>query len=86
MCRLNARTRSHGSSFKKRTATSKVAPPHISMLSYPISSIRGRMGSISSVVIRVANRDCCPSRKLLFVSRTNPHILFQLISAVQTAD
>ena len=70
---LNAFRRSHGSSFRYRMQESNVAPPHISMLSYPKLSICSKIGSMSSVLILVAITDCWPSRKSTDASFTGPY-------------
>src|SRR4030042_4760200 len=55
---------SHGSSFRNRVMTSKVAPPQTSMDQNPVLFISGAMGSISAVRILVAKSDWCPSRRV----------------------
>ena len=59
---LMERRRSHGFSSRNLRQVSNVAPPHASMAQYPTWSIFGRMGSMSPMGMRVAHRDCCPSR------------------------
>ena len=66
----SAPSRSHGSSLRKRSATSYVAPPHASLESRP-GSIRARNGatcSMSRVRTRVANSDWCASRNVVSVT------------------
>src|SRR5512137_2178322 len=55
--------------------TSNVAPPHTSALQKPMLSIFSRMGIMSSVFIRVASSDCCPSRKSTLQIRRGPLII-----------
>ena len=50
----NLAKRSHGSSFKKRTQASNVAPPQASSDQKPIESSLEQIGSMSSVRKRVA--------------------------------
>ena len=61
---------SQGSSFRKRVATSKVAPPQTSIEWKPILSISGAIAAISAVVIRVAKIDWWPSRNVTSVILT----------------
>ena len=56
------RRRSHGFSSRKRRHVSNVAPPQASMAQYPTRSIFGRIGSMSPICMRVAQRLCWPSR------------------------
>ena len=65
VCALMDRSRSHGFSSRKRMHVSNVAPPHASMAQYPTRSILGRIGSMSPICIRVAQRLCWPSRMVV---------------------
>ena len=64
--------RSHGSSCRKRSATSNVAPPqHSSEKSSGSSRARYPAApSMSNVLIRVANSDWCASRNVVSVTAT----------------
>src|SRR5450756_204742 len=62
--------RSHGSSSRKRSAASNVAPPQHSSEWKPTSSMVSRMGSMSGVRMRVAQSDWWPSRRVVSVMRT----------------
>ncbi len=55
--RRSALRRSQGSSLRKRTQASKVAPPQASRDQKPTLSSLPQMGSMSSVRMRVAMRD-----------------------------
>ena len=56
--------RRQGSSCRKRSATSKVAPPHISRLAHgaKIFEVAGAAFTMSCVRMRVASSDWCASR------------------------
>jgi len=47
-----------------------VAPPQVSRALKPMESRMGAMGSMSSVFMRVAARDWCPSRKTVQLNVT----------------
>ena len=66
--RLNALSRSQGSSARKRVAVSKVAPPQTSIEWNPTESISSAKGSMSSVFRRVASRLWWASLKVVSVS------------------
>ncbi len=71
LCRSTA-SRSHGSSCRKRSATSYVAPPQHSTDSSS-GSVRPTYGATRSrslVRTRVASRDWCASRKVVSVTST----------------
>ena len=65
-------SRVHGSSLRKRSATSYVAPPHASADHSP-GSIRAMWGATlmrSRVRTRVASSDWCASRNVVSVTAT----------------
>ncbi len=62
---FRVRRRSQGSSFKKRMHTSKVAPPQHSKDQNPMLSNTGRIGSMSSIFMRVAAWDWWASRRMV---------------------
>src|SRR3569832_1361527 len=67
---LSLRRRSHGSSRRKRTQASKVAPPQASSNQKPTESSLAQIGSMSSVRMRVAMSDWWPSRRTSSVTKT----------------
>ena len=76
MSRLNLRSRSHGSSARKRVAASKVAPPQTSIEWKPTASISSARGSMSAMRSRVANRLWWASRKVVSVILTGLVVTF----------
>ena len=85
------RSRSQGSSSRKRMQLSNVAPPHISRAQYPTASILSRTGIMSLVLILVAIRDWCASRSAVSIMRAlrpaffpgAPSVLFSVISILR---
>ncbi len=69
---LSTRRRCHGSSCRKRYATSNVAPPHISCEKKPAArcAVACATRSMSRVRTRVASSDWCASRNVVSVNRT----------------
>ena len=67
-----ARQAFQGSSLRKRSATSKVAPPRIPARTVAAACARktGATASMSAVRMRVANSDWCASRIVVSVSST----------------